>query len=87
MRTTNYEGQTKIFPNPASNFVNLLVPDKTDVARLNIYDHTGRVLINKQYQLNASSNFQVDISDYSPGILFFYYEHNGKRSVFKIMKK
>ncbi len=84
---TNSVDQTKLYPNPATDVVNILVAEKTGNASLGIFDQTGGTLFKKEYQLNKSSNIQIDISVYKPGILFFIYQHNGKRSVYKIMKK
>ena len=84
---TNFEGQTKLYPNPAGDFVNLKFGEKTGVASVLILDQTGRILHKNDYQLKESSNIQLDVSNYSPGILFFIYQHNDKREIFKIMKK
>jgi len=84
---TNYDKQTKLYPNPASDFLNIKIAEKTGVGNLMIFDQTGRILFKKDYQLNTSSNIQIDVSDYSPGILFFIYKHNEKRSLYKIIKK
>ncbi len=81
------EGQTKLYPNPATDVVNMFIAEKTGVASLTVFDHTGRTLFKKDYQLKSSSNIQIDVSNYSPGILFFIYQHDGKRSIHKIMKK
>ncbi|MGB5364203.1 MAG: T9SS type A sorting domain-containing protein, partial [Aureibaculum sp.] len=84
---TDITEETRIFPNPAGDIINLLVAERTGLARLIIFDHTGRALFKREYELDASSNFQIDISEFNPGILLFSYEHNGKRSVFIIVKK
>ena len=81
------EGQTILYPNPATDVVNILLVEKTGSARLTIFDITGRTLFKKDYQLNKSSNIQVDVSDYNSGILFFIYQHNGKKALYKIVKK
>jgi hypothetical protein len=84
---TNYEGQTRLYPNPVNDIVNLKIAEKTGVANLMILDQTGRILHKKVYQLDTSSHIKIDVSNYSPGILFFIYQHNGKRSLYKVMKK
>ncbi|MBT8309524.1 MAG: hypothetical protein KJO37_04140, partial [Bacteroidia bacterium] len=52
-----------------------------------ILDQTGRFLHKEDYHLKGSSNIQIDVSDFKPGILFFIYEQHGERMIYKIIKK
>jgi hypothetical protein len=64
--TTNHRPQTlNIYPNPATNIVNINFPD---IRQAYITDVTGRLLLSKQ--LGGVSNTQLNIASIGKGIFF-----------------
>jgi len=61
--------QAKVFPNPATNYLNIEIPQVfLDIKELMIYDATGKRVMQKNI-----SNYeqQLDISSWSKGIYFY----------------
>jgi len=86
LTTTNEVSESKpilMYPNPATNSVNLDISPNVKVRSINVYDITGRTL-NTQ-----SSGFEtVDISNFSPGVYIMEISlENGKVFEEKIVKK
>jgi hypothetical protein len=57
--------ELKLSPNPASDFISLQYPTKSNISTVQIVDMNGRVL----QEINASQfNNSIDISEYPNGI-------------------
>ena len=54
-----------IYPNPAQNIVQVEVKQNIDFDRIELVDITGRSI--KEWQWNATSTMQLDISDVPDG--------------------
>lgn len=63
------ENLVKLFPNPATDHLNILLPLVTDFASVTIYDITGQVVLTNRY-LNGNYAFvcSIDISAFKQGI-------------------
>ena len=62
-RTDSY---LKLYPNPANNQV-IITGSSTDLARLEIYDNSGRNIPFSSTQLNSNS-VKIDLTDFASGI-------------------
>ena len=55
----------KVFPNPASDNVNVVTPLQGD-AQINVYDAVGRVVISERNYL-SNTNFELNVNDLAKG--------------------
>lgn len=72
--TQSTNSKTTVYPNPASDLVNIIFPHKgVEKPEIIFRDLSGRIIeIDDNKKLSQSSNhFQIDISDLSPGIVIF----------------
>ncbi|UPT65299.1 MAG: PKD domain-containing protein [Sphingobacteriales bacterium JAD_PAG50586_3] len=66
--------QIKLYPNPASDVLNIVLPETWVKSQFELYDGTGRVITTQQL---SSTNNQIDISPLTNGMYFFrYYKAN-----------
>lgn len=56
-----------IYPNPAKNFINIILQDNIKSTNLEIINENGQILITK---LNISNKTTIDLSNFSKGIYF-----------------
>ena len=60
------EKAMKVYPNPASTYVNFLLDNKTEKAHLTVYNSSGKIVINK-----TLTDEKTDVSNLSSGIYFY----------------
>lgn len=72
--------QVKIYPNPATNFLNIDLPNGSEVR---VVDMLGHQLVNA-VQTNKSE--RLDISGFDNGIYFVQVLHNGHAATMKFLK-
>lgn len=70
----------QIFPNPASNYINVEVPLQSDIK---IFDNTGRAL--KHYRAN-SNKMKINVEDLESGIYYAHINYNGKNVIRKFVR-
>ncbi|WP_299113630.1 Ig-like domain-containing protein [uncultured Winogradskyella sp.] len=62
-----------VFPNPASNYVNIRLEGSTALSRIYLYDITGKLIhseiISNEY-LSTSTTRQIDVSKLHPGMYY-----------------
>lgn len=64
----------KIYPNPATDILNIVLPESLVKSQFELYDATGRVITTQQL---TNINNQIDISPLTSGMYFFrYYKPN-----------
>lgn len=63
---TNEKDNLVIYPNPASNIINIKLGELKKVATISIFSIQGKELIRKEY----TGNSQIDINHLSPGLYF-----------------
>lgn len=68
-------GTISIYPNPADNQLNILWPEDTEYANLNITGLDGRVIVQKT--LNAEITNSFDVSNLTPGVYIVHIDSNG----------
>lgn len=71
INTTNFT----IYPNPASELVNVTLPNTITHYDIEITDATGRVVLSEKAQ--SQTKFQINISDWPSGIYQFHLISNG----------
>jgi len=81
----------ELFPNPASETVNISVAENVKVERIRVYEVTGRVVIEQNNQSPQppsprGSSISLDVSDLSPGMYLLEVEtKEGMREVKRIV--
>lgn len=73
-----------VYPSPAENYLNLVLPKSFPDAVINISDAKGNLLINKFFLPNDR---KIDISNLSNGIYFLSATYNGKIINYKFIKR
>jgi hypothetical protein len=62
----NALGSTRIFPNPATDMVN--ITSDLNISSVTVYNYSGQVVANEKVTGNV---YQVNVSQYQPGIYVF----------------
>ncbi|MDL2242407.1 DUF4465 domain-containing protein [Bacteroidales bacterium OttesenSCG-928-K03] len=77
-----------VFPNPATNYVNVAFNDKVDDnnVMVNIYDINGKRLFTKRYVL-LTKFITINLKDYNVGVYLIDIQYNDVRTIQKIIKK
>lgn len=78
------QDQFAIYPNPASDKVNISFPQHIERAGLEIYNVLGKRVLQKE--ISAVNNF-VDIAGLNSGIYIVSIEANNQRNSFKLIKQ
>lgn len=61
-----YQFEAGLYPNPASTFLNILLPLKAEISVIRMYDLRGRLL--KTLKAEKKQNIQLNISEYPDGM-------------------
>jgi hypothetical protein len=72
--------QTRAFPNPATNFVNVELPRD---AQIRIVDLLGHQVFTKQ---NTNHSERIDIAEFEKGVYFLQIMHEGNSATKRIVK-
>ena len=80
------ESETIIYPNPASDYLHILLPESFEYKDIKIYDLHGRVVINYSIA-NKEKNIQINISNLNSGIYVVQITTNKKNIVSKMIIK
>tara|TARA_B100000795_G_scaffold191933_1_gene146440 strand:+ start:1090 stop:1674 length:585 start_codon:yes stop_codon:yes gene_type:complete len=72
-----------MYPNPASDELNIQLPSGSDKAAVGIFDYTGRLVKSKTITLN---NSRIDINNLSNGIYMIRVSSNAKIGAQKFIK-
>lgn len=75
-----------MYPNPASNYVQLSIPEKLDNKIITIYDNSGKLLLQTQLGDDANES-QIDISKLSRGIYILNFKSDQKSWTKKLIKR
>lgn len=73
----------KMFPNPASDLVNIQLPAGSDKAEVSIFDYTGRLMKSKIITLNDS---KLDVNNLSNGMYLIRVTSNNKIGAQRFVK-
>ena len=74
-----------IFPNPATDIVNITNTDNIDVEQIDLYDLSGKKI--KEERFNADDNIQLNIENLQSGIYLLQLQTNLGSAVKKLIKK
>jgi hypothetical protein len=69
----------RVYPNPAKNVLNVVLPTETNYKRLTVYDISGR-LITMMVPGNKT-NLQINTETWVPGIYILYYGNESVKFV------
>lgn len=75
-----------IYPNPASNYVQLSIPEKLDNKEVMIYDHSGALLLQHKLTTDAQEGI-IDISKLPRGIYILKFKSDQKSWTGKLIKQ
>lgn len=76
-------GTFSIYPNPATNILNILNPENTILDGVSIIDITGKIIMHQ-----TGNTSQIDVQNLSPGIYFFLkISSEGKEYQHKFIKQ
>lgn len=76
-----------LYPNPASQYIELMVPFKhTNISSLKVYSITGALIDQKVLSGNTES-FRYDISSFKSGIYFMEINSSNQRNTLKFLKQ
>lgn len=77
----------QLYPNPASQYVELMVPTNYDkIGSLRVYSIAGTLIDQKVISRNAES-FRYDISGFKNGVYFMEIQSGNHKDVMKFLKK
>lgn len=82
----NYTSSIKLFPNPNNGTFYILCPDNFKNANITITDISGKIIMNKNLQLENHLN-PINISDFEKGIYFVSIQSESFSEIFKILKE
>lgn len=72
--------KVKLYPNPATSFVNIDLPANAELRLINI---TGQEVM---YRKGTSDSERIDLSNLADGIYFVQVVHNAERATIKLLK-
>jgi len=72
--------QLKLYPNPATTFVNVNTPVNAELSVVNI---TGQEVLNRK---NTAATERIDLSNLADGIYFVQVIHNSEMATIKLLK-
>ena len=73
----------KVFPNPATNILNIQVPSIHESTLLSVYDILGKLVI--QQEITESSRY-LDVSSMSAGVYVMIFQSGNASKTFKLIK-
>lgn len=75
-----------IIPNPANNFIKVVLPSSNTVSEIIIYDVNGKKILHEQIAANITSK-QININQLTAGVYNVVLMQNGKHEMIKLVKK
>ncbi len=72
-----------MFPNPASELLNIQIPSANDITTLKIYDILGKAIF--EHTLNTPSNL-IDVSHMAPGVYLLSFQSGKSSKTVKFIK-
>ncbi len=84
-KKTNEERElVEVYPNPTSQFTNVVISQEFKEAGVQVFDMTGRLLQTKALLYRSTP---VDLQSYPPGVYIFKINIDGKTEDVKVIKK
>lgn len=85
IKENGFENEINIYPNPAENLITITKEQDVNDLNITIYNSLGQILFDEE-NIN-SYNKQIDISNYSNGLLFIKIESNNQQYTYKLLKQ
>lgn len=76
--------EVKVYPNPASEYVNLDLGEIEGELKINVIDLQGRTVIQSVEQVTSGSTLPVSLETLTPGVYFMNLQHGENISTFKL---
>ena len=79
--------EISIYPNPASHFINLFIPDylQQNYTRIQLFNYSGKIIIDKDFPINNQS-IKIPIDDLTQGLYILKLQMDTPLT-FKVIKK
>ena len=74
------ENEIRVFPNPGTDFIKILLPKSNKIEKIQVFDISGRLM-------NTYYNDYINISSFSNGIYIINLESEGEKYQAKFIKK
>lgn len=81
------ESAINLFPNPASDVLNVTFSEASGSANISLLDMAGRVIYQANNEAITTNGHQINISGYEPGMYLVRTEQNGVLSVSQVVIK
>ena len=80
--------ESKVYPNPTNDFINLQYPSINEEFNVDIFDLNGRKILSQPLKFNNLNRARIDISGFSKGVYMLYLIDTNNREVamHKILK-
>jgi hypothetical protein len=79
------DGSITLFPNPAKDELNILLPESDAYVQIRIRDISGKLIY--QTEVNNTHSLQINTSGWSKGIYFVYCISNSSVRVEKLVRE
>jgi hypothetical protein len=75
-----------IFPNPAKNFVTIILPASASSSVITVFDMNGKIVLRKDLNSNSTSE-QINISSFAAGMYRVVWQQKEKQYSWKLIKQ
>ena len=75
-----------LYPNPATNLLNLDIREDLTIKNYSIIDYTGKVLVHEKKRVETN-NFSIDVSNLSSGFYILVIESDSGKAIKKFIKE
>jgi hypothetical protein len=76
----------RMYPNPASTLVTILLDDPSENSSITIYDQLGRIVLNKDIE-NESDEVPLSLDELNKGVYYVYLISNSMKFTKKLIIK
>jgi hypothetical protein len=80
------ENNIKIYPNPASNFINLYFPKKLNIVQIDITDTLGKIVYSKTVK-SSLNEYKIDSKDFTDGLYYVSISTENSNNTLKVLIK
>ncbi len=84
--TNLFASEVKIYPNPASTFVNISTPNTSENFKVIIYDQLGRTVLTQELNATNSEN-RIALDEVNSGIYYIQLTQGGHKTTKKLIVK
>ncbi|MCF6306564.1 MAG: T9SS type A sorting domain-containing protein [Flavobacteriaceae bacterium] len=86
MNSNIFETEIKLYPNPASNFINIVFENPSEGVSVIIYDQLGRIVLSKEF-ISITSEKRISLEGTSTGNYYVQIISEGHKTTKKLLVK